>query len=285
MAMHSMVHKSTGHTPNELMLGRNVLQPLDLLMGTLTVEHFRRKSGDWFSRLSENLDRVHRFARENLKTAQLRQKRDYDLRVVENAYHVGDLVYRVDVSTKVGKKALQPVWLGPYVVEQCKPPLYWARGQRARGVYHHDKLKLCQDSQIPLWLRRLRNQVLATENNADLEPDLEDPVTSVAGLLEPGQSRWGEEEQDAPNLPEELNTDTETVSKITGNTKTRKTQKENTKELENVTEISTRPRSETTTLTEAITPTESDELPKVSTRTRIGRVPRIPAYLRDYDMS
>jgi hypothetical protein len=60
MALHSMVQKSTGYTPNELMLGRNVIQPLDLLMGTVDVEHFRRNAGEWFSRLTENLDNVKR---------------------------------------------------------------------------------------------------------------------------------------------------------------------------------------------------------------------------------
>ncbi len=273
MALHSMVQKSTGYTPNELMLGRNVIQPLDLLMGTVDVEHYQRNAGEWFSRLTENLNKVHRFAREKLKSAQLRQKRDYDLRVVEQEFHVGDLVYRVDVSTKVGKKALQPVWLGPYVVEKCRPPLYWARGRKKGGVYHHDKLKLCNDSLVPLWLRRMRNKILAPDRDDDL-PD-EEPLTDLAGLLE----------------PELAESDQEVLTP--GNTVT-----EDPGPGPDLTQVPVPPmiggdseKGEESGKRKCVPPGTvaisdlPDDLVELGRRTRTGRQTRKPAHLRDYDLS
>lgn len=61
-------------------------------------------------------------------------------------------------------------------------------GQRPEEgkVIHHDRLKLCQDRDIPMWLRRLRHQYFYTEmqnlsETASQEPDLDDVAT-------PGQS-------------------------------------------------------------------------------------------------
>lgn len=46
---------------------------------------------------------VHRLARENIKAAQLRQKKDYDLTVNKRKYKLGDLVRRLNPATKIGQ--------------------------------------------------------------------------------------------------------------------------------------------------------------------------------------
>ncbi len=40
------------------------------------------------------------------------------------------------------------------------PALYRVRDRKGTHVFHHDKLKLCEDRQIPLWVRRKRHELL-----------------------------------------------------------------------------------------------------------------------------
>lgn len=117
MALHSIVNRQTGYTLNQLMLGRETVQPIQLLLGTIPqcLESFTED--DWVAHLTRSLHEVHKFARDNLRVAQARQKRDYDLRLVEHQYEPGDLVYKVDSSTKIGQsKKLRSPWKGPYLV-------------------------------------------------------------------------------------------------------------------------------------------------------------------------
>jgi hypothetical protein len=43
------------------------------------------------------------------------------------------------------------------------PVLYKIQGQKRSSVIHHDKLKPCNDRNIPLWVNRIRNEVLAND--------------------------------------------------------------------------------------------------------------------------
>ena len=181
MALHSMVHRQTGFSANQVMLGREVLQPIDLLLGTVR-ESVLSGPCEWVSRLASQLNKVHQFVRERLGASQLRQKRDYDLKLCEHQYNVGDVVYRVDSSTKVGAKALKPVWRGPYLVVGSAFPLYHVRTPRRKVVLHHDRLKLCLDRVIPLWLRRLRHGVLQGDNQPP-EPE-HDEEEGMLGLFQ-----------------------------------------------------------------------------------------------------
>jgi hypothetical protein len=76
-----------------------------------TVQLVRREHDPWILELAENLKTVHRYARQSLKAAQKRQKRDYDMRVLEHSYNIGDLIFLRDCSTKIGlSKKLKPPW-------------------------------------------------------------------------------------------------------------------------------------------------------------------------------
>lgn len=97
MALHSMVNRSTGFTPNLLMLGREVIQPIDLFLGTLGLEvSSSRSKSQWLQRLIENCNMAQQMARRNLQTSQVRQKRDYDMRLSESHYSEGDVVYKLE---------------------------------------------------------------------------------------------------------------------------------------------------------------------------------------------
>lgn len=110
-----------------------------------------------------HLDKVmaeaHSFARKQLDSVQRRQKRLYDKKLNEKAYSEGDLVYRLNEATTVSQsRKLQSPWKGPYLVISCDPPLYTIMDHKERQfTLHHDKLKMCNDRELLLWTRRLRN--------------------------------------------------------------------------------------------------------------------------------
>ena len=151
-----MVNRQTGFSANRMMLGREVLKPIDILIG---------RTHNYVKQLTERMDKVHQVARDNLLSAQCRQKRDYDLKLSEHSYSVGDLVYVLHSATKVGQsKKLSPIWKGPLlIVEVLSPVLYRVKGRRKESVLHHDhddRLRICKDRVVPMWMRRLRHQFL-----------------------------------------------------------------------------------------------------------------------------
>ena len=120
MALHFMKNKSTGFSANMMMLGRETTQPIDLILGL--PRHIPQDPPNWVETLKRNLSRVHQLAREAIGKTQMRQKRDYDLRIVEHPYEAGDVVYLLDSSTKIGlSKKLRPPYTGPFLVTLARP--------------------------------------------------------------------------------------------------------------------------------------------------------------------
>lgn len=150
-ALHSTVHRQTGYTPNILMLGRELIQPVHLVTGNILGHLSPQTADEWIADLSLRLAEAHACALKNLKQAQHKQKRDYDLRVVEHHYSDGDLVYKLDSTTKVGQsQKLRAPWTGPYLVVAFRPPLYTKRDRQKKHIIHNDKFKMCQDREIPV---------------------------------------------------------------------------------------------------------------------------------------
>jgi transposase InsO family protein len=187
-ALRSTVNRTTGFTPNMLMLGRETTQPLDLMTGffpestTLPV---------FIQRLQSDLSKAHRMAREALQSHQVRQKKEYDLRTVSQKFNVGDLVYLANSATKVGQcKKLSSVWLGPYlVIEVLSPVLMRVASPRREWVVHHDRLRPCREVTLPPWLRRRRNLVLSQPQDTSSS----EPQTSSIGSSDPDDSEDSDE--------------------------------------------------------------------------------------------
>ena len=125
MALNSTVSRNTGFTANKLMLGRETTQPIHLLLGLPNTSAQSREHDPWILEMAENLKIVHMHARQSLKAAQMRQKIDYDMRMLEHIYNIGDFIFSRDSSTKIGLiKKLKPPWTGTYLVIESRPPLY-----------------------------------------------------------------------------------------------------------------------------------------------------------------
>ncbi|VDH91341.1 Hypothetical predicted protein [Mytilus galloprovincialis] len=103
------------------------------------------------------------------------KKRDYDLNVNCKVYKVGDTVFKIDSARKVGVcPKLKAPWKGPFVVAEVKSPvLYKIRNKKTSEVVHHDRLKLSQIRDLPIWTQRLKKRILENVERKMLE-DLTD---------------------------------------------------------------------------------------------------------------
>ena len=92
------------------------------------------------------------------------QKKYYDQKQNFSSYEEGDIVYKMNKTPKTGQsRKLQPIWIGPLlVVKSLSPTLYKVRSRKTTKVLHYDLLRKCNDREIPLWLRRLRNKLLGS---------------------------------------------------------------------------------------------------------------------------
>ena len=181
-AIRATVNRSTGFTPNMLMLGREVRCPVDLMLDL--GEGGGKHGGTRFGMdLEESWRTAHILAREELNMAQHRQKDYYDLRKKMVRFKVGDVVLRKNNAGVVGgSKKLNAVWKGEWVITEVKSPvLFKVKNNKKSMVVHHDKLKMCTDEVLPRWVIRLRARIYR---------DMED-----ASSLSEGGGRSDDEQQ------------------------------------------------------------------------------------------
>ena len=115
MAYRSSVHESTGCSPSEMMLGRNVQLPVELLFYRPQEEALDSPT-EYAHRLQQRMERTH-LARDTLRIESDRQKRHYDHRADRGLYDVGDAVWLHNPTRKRGiSPKLQRPWEGPYLV-------------------------------------------------------------------------------------------------------------------------------------------------------------------------
>ena len=118
---------------------------------------------------------VHIFAREQLQKSLHRRKQQYDKRKFHVTYHPGDLVYIINESSTKGlSRKLQPVFKGPFIVtHQVSDVLYQLQGRRLTDVkvMHHDRMKICKDRDVPLWIRRKRAVILGDTPSPTVDLD------------------------------------------------------------------------------------------------------------------
>jgi hypothetical protein len=154
-AMRSCINRSTGFTPNMLMLGRETNQPADLMFGEVQ-EKIYSGNDEYVMGLENAIKNAHEIARKTLNSTQKKMKRDYDVKILEKQYKKGDLVYVLDTASIKGKcRKLSPPWKGPGIVlERLTPYIYKIKLQRVIFTANHDRLKACRDRKIPVWLQK-----------------------------------------------------------------------------------------------------------------------------------
>ena len=142
-AIRATENRQTGFTPNVMLFGRENLQHVDLILGIKVTD------------ASEEDMELHEYIKQMRNTIQemstKRQKRDYDLKSNQNTYTRGDIVFKLDIARKVGVcPKFKSHWEGPYVIVDIKSlVLYKIKDKKGIEVVHHDRLKLCQDRDVP----------------------------------------------------------------------------------------------------------------------------------------
>ena len=169
MALRAGVNRTTGFSPNLMMLGREVLSPLELVTGVSAENLHEQEPAQYVRELLQRMKSVHDEARRHVGLVQRTQKKTYDLHLHERSYEKGDLVYQRNEAGQVGQsRKLQPIFIGPVLVTQVLSPVLFRVENRKRSyVLHHDRLIPCKDRVIPLWIRRKRHDLLGDDTTLD----------------------------------------------------------------------------------------------------------------------
>ena len=160
MAYRATPHETLGLTPNDLMLGRQVNMPVDVIV-RLPQAPEPTDENSYVASLRERLQEAYEQARNSLGMGAEKQKRYYDLGTTDEKYKVGELVWLLNQSRRKGKcPKLQRKWVGPMIVEaEVNSVTYKVRISPTKSkVVHFDKLKPYQAREVPSWVPKLQDQ-------------------------------------------------------------------------------------------------------------------------------
>ncbi|KAJ1085326.1 hypothetical protein NDU88_005459 [Pleurodeles waltl] len=137
------MQSSTGHSPFELLFGRQLRTLFEIL-----AEQWEESEDDlkdiltYMRELKENLHKIWEEAHKTLRDAQEKQKAHYDAHSSPRSLTVGQKVLVLLPSTE---NKLLACWLGPYtVLEQATPTTYKSEipnGSGREQIYHINLLK------------------------------------------------------------------------------------------------------------------------------------------------
>lgn len=117
MAYRAASHPSIGVSPNKMVLGRNVVMPLEAIGPRPKDNSEAPETDEYVLKLQENLAKVHELARNCLKQNSNYQKKYYDSKAEVRKFYEGQSVWLYDASKKVGVcSKLTCKWKGPYVI-------------------------------------------------------------------------------------------------------------------------------------------------------------------------
>ena len=176
MAYRSAVHETTGCTPSEMMFGRELRLPVDLLYGCPGAVERPTEPNDYADRLRDQLAIVHQYARDHLKLESDRQKLSYDHRLCSRVFNPGQAVWFYNPRRRVGfSPCLQRSWEGPYVVIKRISDVVYRIQKSATAkprVVHHDRLRPYEGRDEPTWYRDTAPpSVDSTETGPENGPD------------------------------------------------------------------------------------------------------------------
>ncbi|KAL7841339.1 hypothetical protein SRHO_G00250300 [Serrasalmus rhombeus] len=134
------VQESTSFTPAQLMLGRELRMPTDLVFGLPVGLDTPVNETCYARNLRERLAAVHRTTRENQEGASAHQKRAYDTRCQGAPLALGTAVWFYNPRRKTGcYPKLQSDWEGPCrVLHRLSEVVYRVQTSRRTVVVHRD---------------------------------------------------------------------------------------------------------------------------------------------------
>ena len=160
-ALRSAVNRHTGYTPNELMLGRQLNTPSDLVFPDSRLTS--ASPNQYIVALRKNMELAHDLARDYLKVQLKVTKKYNDINNKSIKYSEGDVIYFLD---RAPKSKLKPKWLGPGIVIKVYSPQtlqIQLKNNPKLKVVSHDYLKPCLDRKIPSWILKTQKSILNKE--------------------------------------------------------------------------------------------------------------------------
>ncbi|XP_040209167.1 uncharacterized protein LOC120940401 [Rana temporaria] len=143
-AYREVPQESTGFSPFELLYGRRVRGPLDLIRETWEgkIADPEVSVVDYVLKFRDKMETLVGIVRENMTKAQTNQKQWYDRNARERTFNVGQQVYAL---LPLRKNKLQAAWEGPYTITQrLNDVTYLVRlgeGSRRQRAIHVNMLK------------------------------------------------------------------------------------------------------------------------------------------------
>lgn len=186
---------STGFSPFELLYGRQVRGPLDLLR-----EHWENPIADqenvvaYVVKMRERLEQMTALAQEHMRTAQANQKTWYDRKARDRIFHPGQ---QVMLLLPTSDCKLLAKWQGPYQVTKRQGKvtyeLHMPDRLKKHQCFHVNLLKEFQVPSLPiqqpaqqqLFIRALDEE----ENREQSFPTNSEPTSADVSHLQPAQQR------------------------------------------------------------------------------------------------
>ncbi|GFX29206.1 retrovirus-related Pol polyprotein from transposon 412 [Trichonephila clavipes] len=115
LANRSTVHETTGYSPSQMLFGRDLRLPADLLFSRPPDAPLAPEK--YIEKLQARMEEMHHLARERISMASEKMKTRYDARATGHDFHEGDKVWLWNPKRRKGlSPKLQTNWEGPYTV-------------------------------------------------------------------------------------------------------------------------------------------------------------------------
>lgn len=188
LAYNSTPHESTGLSPHKMVFGREIKLPLDVMADNVVEEEMLET--DFVRNLKDSLCQAHEFARKSLQKSSERQKQQYDLKVREKSYQIGQLVWRNQKIVTPGRKQkICRHWNGPWIItKKISEVLYKIQHKKDLPgvVVHGYNVKEYKGEKKINWFNRgIQEETLPTElPNLEAFKNTNDPQSTSDTELE-----------------------------------------------------------------------------------------------------
>jgi len=180
-AYRASIHNSTGFSPNKLFLGREIRMPLDLVMGIPDSEREITQSPDqYIQKMMNDVELNYELAREQLRVTAERRKKNYDMKIKEAQFKIGDWVWYYYPRRYLHRSPKwQRMYTGPFLVTHVIAPVNFVLQKSVRSkpfVTHIDKIKKCNSLTPQSWLVAVDVEQQQTANPMPIETIIANPA-------------------------------------------------------------------------------------------------------------
>ncbi|GFW81996.1 retrovirus-related Pol polyprotein from transposon 412 [Trichonephila clavipes] len=142
LAYRSAVHETTGYSPSQMLFGRDLRLPCDLLFGR--PPDTPSSPEEYVQNLQARFEDVHNLARERINLRTEKMKTRYDTKATGHQFKEGDKVWFYNPTRRKGlSPKLQSHWDGPYtilkIINDVEIRIRKSTNSKPR-VVHYDRL-------------------------------------------------------------------------------------------------------------------------------------------------